>query len=223
MGQHKCMKQIARAYYWLLHKLSKVYWGIIRLIPSLRITYYTRDTQVPITLRMWFVQKVVGINRSAYWPIHHSSVISGSAKNIYCGIETSPGISNGCYIQAIGKVYIGDYTQIAPNVGIISANHCVFDPRVHLPSEVRIGAYCWIGMNAVILPNVILGDFTIVGAGSVVTKSFPNGFCVIAGNPAKLLRLLDPSNCIRYRSRYEYNGYVPHSEFEEFRHKFLNV
>jgi acetyltransferase-like isoleucine patch superfamily enzyme len=40
-------------------------------------------------------------------------------------------------------------------------------------------------MNAVILPGVTLGDHTIVGAGSVVTHSFPEGHCTIAGNPAK--------------------------------------
>jgi acetyltransferase-like isoleucine patch superfamily enzyme len=46
-------------------------------------------------------------------------------------------------------------------------------------------------MNAVILPGVTLGDHTIVGAGSVVTKSFENGNCVIAGNPAKIIKNLE--------------------------------
>ena len=43
-------------------------------------------------------------------------------------------------------------------------------------------------MNSVILPGVVLGDSTIVGAGSVVTKSFKEGNCVIAGNPAKVIK-----------------------------------
>ena len=42
-----------------------------------------------------------------------------------------------------------------------------------------------------ILPGITLGDNTIVGAGSVVTKSFPEGNCIIAGNPAKKIRDLD--------------------------------
>ncbi len=43
-------------------------------------------------------------------------------------------------------------------------------------------------MNSVILPGVQLGDYTVVGAGTVVTKSFPKGRCVIAGNPAKVIK-----------------------------------
>ena len=45
-------------------------------------------------------------------------------------------------------------------------------------------------MNSVILPGVTLGDHTVVGAGSVVTKSFEQGYCVIAGNPARIIREL---------------------------------
>ena len=46
-------------------------------------------------------------------------------------------------------------------------------------------------MNSVILPEVTLGDYTIVGAGSIVTKSFTKGNCVIAGNPAKVIKELN--------------------------------
>ena len=54
--------------------------------------------------------------------------------------------------------------------------------------DVIIGEKCWIGMNCVVLPGVTLGDHTIVGAGAVVTKSFKDGYCVIAGNPAKKIK-----------------------------------
>ena len=95
----------------------------------------------------------------------------------------------GNYYQAIGKIWKGEGTYIAPNVGLITCNHDLLDPEKHLePKPITIGKKCWIGMNSVILPGVTLGDNTVVGAGSVVTKSFPEGYCVIAGNPAKKIR-----------------------------------
>jgi len=100
--------------------------------------------------------------------------------------------SPGAYIQNFsGKIVIGKGSYIAPNVGLITANHNPRNLDEHLDSRnVVLGERCWIGMNAVILPGVVLGAGTIVGAGSVVTKSFPGGHCVIAGNPAKVVRVL---------------------------------
>jgi acetyltransferase-like isoleucine patch superfamily enzyme len=195
----------------------------IACIPYFRFLVETQGTQTPIGFKTWFIQKILGFNRRAYWPVHFTSTVNVPG-NVYAGIETCPGFMPGCYIQGIGKIYIGDYTQIASNVGIVSANHDVHDSRVHdHPKNVRIGKYCWIGMNSVILPGVELGNFTVVGAGSIVTKSFPDGFCVIAGNPARLIRLLDRSKCVEFRSPFEYNGYIPASKFEAFRKSSLNV
>lgn len=104
--------------------------------------------------------------------------------------------SPGIYLQNfMGRIVIGKGSYIAPNVGIITANHDPENLDSHLPSgDVHIGEKCWVGMNAVILPGVILGNGTIVGAGSVVTKSFPDGSCVIAGNPARMLREVSPNS-----------------------------
>lgn len=182
----------------------------------------TLNTQTPITFKTWYEQMIDGHGSSLYWPIHASSQV-GNAKNILCGVETCPGYSPGNYIQAIGKIYIGDYTQIGPNVGIISANHDLYDNRKHLPAHVRIGKYCWIGMGAIILPGVELGDFTIVAAGSIVTKSHLDGYAVLGGNPARVIKVLDRSKCVHHRSEFEYNGYIPSAEFEQFRKTYLNV
>lgn len=98
----------------------------------------------------------------------------------------------GNYYQAVGKITIGRGTYIAPNVGIITANHDFSNLDLHVePKPVTLGEKCWIGMNSVILPGVTLGNGTIVGAGSVVTKSFPEGYCVVAGNPAKVIRMIE--------------------------------
>jgi acetyltransferase-like isoleucine patch superfamily enzyme len=215
---------------WIIKKIKnkiafsaqKILLKLKLLIPILKIIEETKCSQTPVTLNIWFYQKVLGINKYAYWPIHFTSRV-GCFQNVYAGIDVSPGWSPGCYIQGGGKTYIGDYTQIAPNVGIISANHELYDSRKSVVKDVHIGKYCWIGMGAIILPGVNLGDFTIVGAGSIVTKSFPDGYCVIAGNPAKLIKLIDQEMCVPFKNLYEYNGYIPSGQFEAFRKKHLFV
>jgi acetyltransferase-like isoleucine patch superfamily enzyme len=191
-------------------------------LPYFKFIAETADSQVPITFRMWWDQTVLGRHDGVYWPVHPTSVIN-EYQNVLIGLHTSPGYAAGCYIQGIGRVYIGDYTQIAQNVGIISANHDPHDNSVFLPKEVRIGSYCWIGMNAVILPGVELGDFTIVGAGSVVTKSFPEGYCVIAGNPAKVVRQLEPEKCVRFSYAHDYIGFHRKADFEKYRRNNLRL
>lgn len=99
---------------------------------------------------------------------------------------------SGCYFQAFQEIYIGKDCWIGQNTGIITANHNYFNPDLHQEGKkVVIGDKTWIGMNCLILPGVFLGPNTIVGGGSVVTKSFPQGHCIIAGNPARLIKILD--------------------------------
>ena len=89
---------------------------------------------------------------------------------------------------------MGRGTYIAPNVGIITANHDPLDLDKHLPGkDVVLGEGCWIGMNSVILTGVILGHHSIVGTGSVVTRSFVEGNCIVAGNLARVIRNLGDS------------------------------
>lgn len=139
----------------------------------------------------FFWQRLIRINSSASWPVHFTSRVV-NAENVRLGRASYPGDMPGCYIQAINGIEIGDYCLFGPNVGLISASHDPADPRRHLPAApIKLDAHCWIGMNAVVLPGVHLGPRTSVGAGSVVTTSFPEGYCVIAGNPARVVRRLE--------------------------------
>ena len=128
-------------------------------------------------------------NLEARFPINQKCKVINPSNIVFDPNDLNNFHSYGIYYQAIGKITIGKGTYIAPNVGIITANHNVNDLEKHCEAkDVIIGKQCWIGMNSVILPGVTLGDKTIVGAGSVVTKSFPNGSCVVAGNPAKVIK-----------------------------------
>lgn len=140
-------------------------------------------------------QKVLGYNRYIKFPVSFRSVVSSN--NIEFDYNDLNNFQHfGCYFQNFGgKIILGKGTYVAPNVGIITANHDFYNLDKHTDSKnVIIGADCWIGMNSMLLPGVELGDNTIVGAGSVVTKSFEDGNCVIAGNPAKKIKDLERRN-----------------------------
>lgn len=98
--------------------------------------------------------------------------------------------SPGTYFQNFkGEIEIGRGTYIAPNVGIITANHDFNSLDGHVEGKsIKIGERCWIGMNVVLLPGVVLGPKSIVAAGAVVTKSYPEGNIVLAGIPAKPMK-----------------------------------
>ena len=156
------------------------------------------DVGLNFYIAHFFSKYILRQNRNVKWAIHHTSTIL-HPENITRGKNVFPGDSPGNYIEASNGIAIGDYTNIGPNVGIISANHDPIDNQMHISaSSILIGKFCWIGMNAIILPSVELGDFTIVGAGSVVTKSFTEGYCVIAGNPAAIIKKLDKRTCEQF-------------------------
>lgn len=98
----------------------------------------------------------------------------------------------GTYYQnELGHIIIGKGCYIGPNVGLITANHNPSNPELHTPGEdIILGEGCWIGMNSVVLPGTQLGPGTVVAAGSVVTKSFRQGHCIVAGVPAKVIKKL---------------------------------
>lgn len=112
-------------------------------------------------------------------------------------INDNVGINGTSISVRSKKVEIGEGTMIAPNVVIVDSDfHSPWPPETRLTSpgyendkDVIIGKNVWIGMNAIILKGVHLGDNSIIGAGSVVTNDFPPN-SVIAGNPAKLIRKL---------------------------------
>ncbi|RDE51166.1 MAG: acyltransferase [Candidatus Accumulibacter meliphilus] len=143
-------------------------------------------------LRALWDQKVLGFNRDAPIPINHSSKVSNWNNISFHPDNLDNFQSGGCYFQNYAaNIVILRGVYIAPNVGIITTNHNSYNLDEALPgSDVFIGEKCWIGMNSVILPGVNLGPRTIVGAGSVVTRAFPEGNCVLVGSPARVVKRL---------------------------------
>ena len=167
-----------------------------------------------------YLNFILTSKKKIYWPVHKNSEVT-LPLNIYVGINSNAATRPGCYLQGNGGIHIGNYVHFASNIGIISGNHDVYDQMQHVTKEVRIDDYCWIGMGAIILPGVHLGKRIIVGAGSVVTKSFPEGFCIIAGNPAKVIRKLEPTKFVPQKFEAEYYGFVSKNAFPKFAKRFL--
>lgn len=137
-------------------------------------------------------QKIRGINSQIPWPVNPTQSV-GNPNNIQFHVDDLNNFQmTGSYFQSFGNIIIGRGTYIAQNVGLITANHDFNNLDSHLsPKDIILGDNCWIGMNSVVLPGVKLGEKTIVGAGSVITKSYEEGHCIIAGNPAKIIKYLN--------------------------------
>ena len=122
-----------------------------------------------------------------------SPVRTGDYKYLY--LHSNAEINKGCFILAKDRIEIGENSTLAYGVTVLtSANPngpknelAKLYPAMTAP--VIIGANCWIGANATLLPGVTIGDFSIVAAGSVVTKSVPSGV-LVAGNPAAIKKRL---------------------------------
>lgn len=90
-----------------------------------------------------------------------------------------------------GRIKIGDYVLMGPDVVIMAVTHDVSDlsrkmtdpTNPSIEKEVVIGNNVWIGTRVIIMPGVTIGDNSIIGAGAVVTKSFPPN-SILAGVPA---------------------------------------
>lgn len=88
-------------------------------------------------------------------------------------------------------IYVGDYTEFGPNCVIATASHPILpelrEKIYEFNIPVHIGRNCWLGAGVIVLPGVTIGDNTVIGAGSVVTKDIPANV-VAYGNPCKVMR-----------------------------------
>ena len=90
-----------------------------------------------------------------------------------------------------GEIIIGDYVQIGPNAGLYTPVHPI-DPDLRktgleLGRPIRLCDNVWLGGNVVVNPGVTIGENSVIGSGSVVTKDIPANV-VAAGNPCRIIR-----------------------------------
>ena len=154
-----------------------------------KIKYWNVNIPLKKRILTGIIQKFLGFNRKVPWPVHWTTKVKSHEK-IQPG-SRCPGLSPGCYLDGRNGIIIGKNVWIGPNVSLISMNHNTNNYEKYIKDPpIIIGNNCWIGASVIILPGVKLGNHVVVGAGSVVTKSFLDTNILVAGNPAKKIKSL---------------------------------
>ena len=129
---------------------------------------------------------------------HRSQVTLLVSPGATLRIGDDVGINHGTEIEAWHDVRIGNNTMLAPYVSIIDDDRHEVQPGAPMyRGPVVIGNNVWLCRNVCVMPGVTIGDGSVIGANSVVTKDIPAGVFA-AGLPAKVIRQLDlPEGWVR--------------------------
>ncbi len=174
-----------------------VYVGIIQVLT--RLAYIERE--FPSSISLWARLDV--IPRSKHHERHKLSIGRNALIESLCAICTWHGdvilqdsASVGIGSIVMGPVMIGEGSACSQNCFISGQSHHFEDISKHFyrqgihTEQVIIGKNVWIGANSVILPGVKIGDNSVIGAGSTITKDVP-AYSVVAGNPAEIIKKYD--------------------------------
>lgn len=126
-------------------------------------------------------------------------------RNIHLGTNVT--VNMNCTFVDCNTITVGDDTMISSSVQLYTSTHPVeaadrlvdgWDPGSGryrwntYAKPISIGDRCWLGGGVIVLPGITIGDGSVVGAGSVVTRDVPPD-CVVAGNPARVIRRINQS------------------------------
>lgn len=183
----------------ILMKTTKVKYGENLLLKGMPVIFNKSGATLIIgdnvTVKSSFLSNLVGL--------YSRTIIVTRAPGAEIIIGNNVGIS-GATIYARSRIEIGENTCIGGNVKILdndfhpieveARNRLLNDPNGGdsdlVPAKpIKIGRNCFIGCNSIVLKGTILGDGCVVGAGAVVAGKFEDN-CVIAGNPARIIKRL---------------------------------
>lgn len=144
--------------------------------------------QVGYAIRQWLLGKI--LKKCGEGVVIKNHCYFGDGKRLEIGARSQLGQN----ARLNGSIIIGDDVLMGPDVVMMATSHAYCDIKLPMISQgeaeerpILIGNDVWIGTRVIILPGVNIGSHSIVAAGSVVTKSFPE-YSLIGGNPARLIK-----------------------------------
>lgn len=117
--------------------------------------------------------------------LDHAYIRAGSDGKVVIGDYSA--INSFVKIFGHGGISIGNYTQIGPGCLLTTTTHNYNENLETQFKPITIGKRVWVGAKSVILPDVSIGDFSVIGAGSIVNRSIPSN-SVAVGNPARIIK-----------------------------------
>ena len=133
-----------------------------------------------------FVKPFVSIYRNLFLSSEKIARMNGVKIGKDCLISIREWHCEGYLVEIGNHVRIASGTKFFTHGGIYTIRKYFNDPKLDRFGKIKVGDYTNIGENCIINPGVTIGKCCIIGAGSVVTKSIPDG-CMVGGNPAKFL------------------------------------
>ena len=204
----------------MIKVFRKIILVIVECTPILRNWRYFHKTWPEIGFVKFILKQFLPPLNQIYYPYDKHSTVKG---NLLIGKHVKLTQRGGCYIQGWGKIFIGDYVEIAQNCIVISSNHSLTNQAESINKETIIGDHCWIASNSMIMAGVVLGRRTVVAAGAVVTKSFPDGFVLIGGNPARVLKEIPRDEFVPKHFQHEMYGWIPSVKFANYKKRNLSA
>ncbi|AYL95156.1 acyltransferase [Mucilaginibacter celer] len=173
--------------YKLIIKNARPQWWVRNIVTPF-IYKRGRKSSIRRTARM-DVLPFNNFSLGQYSTIEDFCTVNNGVGDVIIGDNTRVGIGN----VVIGPVNIGNQVILAQNIVLSGLNHTYTDVNTPIrlqkvtTANIVIEDEVWIGANSVITAGVTIGRHSVVAGGSVVTKNVP-AFCVVGGNPAKILK-----------------------------------
>lgn len=178
-----------------------------------------------------------------YVEVFGSSVVIGDHVTVVATSDQRVRLSVWSERQVSGHIHIGDYGIVCPGVRVSSASeihigdNCMLANGVYVTDSdwhdiynrigfgktdpINIAANVWIGDGAIVCKGVSIGENSIIGAGAVVVTSIPSN-CIAAGNPAKVVKHLDPQKSFTTRQQWFSKSANLYAEIDQLDRQLLH-